>query len=47
MVTCFDYGQTGSCKTYTMKGIETLAIDALYENGSKMGNKFNFYISFF
>ena len=47
IVTCFAYGQTGSGKTYTMKGIETLAIDALYENGAKMGNKFDFYISFF
>ena len=47
IVTCFAYGQTGSGKTYTMKGIETLAIDALYENGKKMGNKFDFYISFF
>ena len=47
IVTCFAYGQTGSGKTYTMKGIETLAIDALYESGAKMGNKFDFYISFF
>ena len=47
IVTCFAYGQTGSGKTYTMKGIETLAIDALYEQDSKMGNKFDFYISFF
>ena len=47
IITCFAYGQTGSGKTYTMKGIETLAIDALYEAGEKMGNKFDFYISFF
>ena len=47
IITCFAYGQTGSGKTYTMKGIETLAIDALYEQGEKMGNKFDFYISFF
>ena len=47
IVTCFAYGQTGSGKTYTMKGIEALAIDALFENGAKMGNKFDFYISFF
>ena len=47
IVTCFAYGQTGSGKTYTMKGIETLAIDALYANGEKMGNKYDFYISFF
>ena len=47
IITCFAYGQTGSGKTYTMKGIETLAIDALYETGKKMGDKFDFYISFF
>ena len=47
IVTCFAYGQTGSGKTYTMKGIETLAIDALYDQNSKMGDKFDFYISFF
>ena len=47
IVTCFAYGQTGSGKTYTMKGIEALAIDALYESGKEMGNKFDFYISFF
>ena len=47
IVTCFAYGQTGSGKTYTMKGIEALAIDALYETGKKMGDKFDFYISFF
>ena len=47
IVTCFAYGQTGSGKTYTMKGIETLAIDALYDQSAKMGNKFDFYISFF
>ena len=44
IVTCFAYGQTGSGKTYTMKGIETYAIDDLYEKG---GDKFDFYISFF
>ena len=47
IVTCFAYGQTGSGKTYTMKGIENLAIDDLYHESSKMGNKFDFYISFF
>ena len=47
IVTCFAYGQTGSGKTYTMKGIETLAIDALYDQSAKVGNKFDFYISFF
>ena len=47
IVTCFAYGQTGSGKTYTMKGIETLAIDELYESGKNMGDKFDFYISFF
>ena len=47
IVTCFAYGQTGSGKTYTMKGIENLAIDDLYQESSKMGDKFDFYISFF
>ena len=47
IVTCFAYGQTGSGKTYTMKGIENLSIDELYRESSKMGNKFDFYISFF
>ena len=47
IVTCFAYGQTGSGKTYTMKGIENLSIDDLYAASSKMGNKFDFYISFF
>ena len=47
IVTCFAYGQTGSGKTYTMKGIENLSIDELYQESSKMGNKFDFYISFF
>ena len=47
IVTCFAYGQTGSGKTYTMKGIESQAIDALYNMSKKNGNKFDFYISFF
>ena len=47
IVTCFAYGQTGSGKTYTMKGIENLSIDDLYQESAKMGNKFDFYISFF
>ena len=47
IVTCFAYGQTGSGKTYTMKGIENLSIDELYRESSKMGDKFDFYISFF
>ena len=47
IVTCFAYGQTGSGKTYTMKGIENLAIDDLYQESTKMGDKFDFYISFF
>ena len=47
IVTCFAYGQTGSGKTYTMKGIESQAIDALYNMSKKNGNKFDLYISFF
>ena len=47
IVTCFAYGQTGSGKTYTMKGIENLSIDDLYKESAKMGNKFDFFISFF
>ena len=47
IVTCFAYGQTGSGKTYTMKGIENLSIDDLYKESAKMGDKFDFYISFF
>ena len=30
-----------------MKGIETFAIDALYDQNAQMGDKFDFYISFF
>ena len=47
IVTCFAYGQTGSGKTYTMKGIENLSIDDLFSESAKMGDKFDFYISFF
>lgn len=47
IVTCFAYGQTGSGKTYTMKGIESQAIDELFYEGKKAGDKFDFYISFF
>ena len=47
IVTCFAYGQTGSGKTYTMKGLEKEAIDDLYNASEKMGNIFDFYISFF
>ena len=47
IVTCFAYGQTGSGKTFTMKGIESQAIDALFNMSKKNGNKFDFYISFF
>ena len=47
IVTCFAYGQTGSGKTYTMKGLEKEAIDDLYKASKKMGNIFDFYISFF
>jgi len=47
IVTCFAYGQTGSGKTYTMKGLEKEAIDDLYKQSEKMGNIFDFYISFF
>ena len=47
IVTCFAYGQTGSGKTYTMKGLEKEAIDDLYNASEKMGDIFDFYISFF
>ena len=47
IVTCFAYGQTGSGKTYTMKGIENLSIDDLFSESTKLGDKFDFYISFF
>ena len=47
IVTCFAYGQTGSGKTYTMKGLEKEAIDDLYNESEKMGNIFDFYVSFF
>ena len=47
IVTCFAYGQTGSGKTYTMKGLEKEAIDDLYKASKKMGNNFDFYVSFF
>ena len=47
IVTCFAYGQTGSGKTYTMKGLEKEAIDDLYNESEKMGDIFDFYISFF
>ena len=47
IVTCFAYGQTGSGKTYTMKGLEKEAIDDLYRESEKMGDIFDFYISFF
>ena len=47
IVTCFAYGQTGSGKTYTMKGLEKEAIDDLYSKSEKMGDIFDFYISFF
>ena len=47
IVTCFAYGQTGSGKTYTMKGLEKEAIDDLYNENEKMGDIFDFYISFF
>ena len=47
IVTCFAYGQTGSGKTYTMKGIESQAIDELYTANDNLGDKFDFYISFF
>ena len=47
IVTCFAYGQTGSGKTYTMKGIESSAIDALYSLSKKMNKNFEIYISFF
>ena len=47
IVTCFAYGQTGSGKTYTMKGLEKEAIDDLYKASKKMGNTFDFYVSFF
>ena len=36
IVTCFAYGQTGSGKTFTMKGIESQAIDALFNMSKKM-----------
>ena len=47
IVTCFAYGQTGSGKTYTMKGIENLSIDDLFSESAKLGDKFDFYVSFF
>ena len=47
IVTCFAYGQTGSGKSYTMKGIQNLAIESLYEESQKIKKKFEFYISFF
>ena len=45
IVTCFAYGQTGSGKTYTMKGIESFAIDALFNLSKRsFGDRFDFYI---
>ena len=42
IVTCFAYG-----KTYTMKGIQNLAIESLFQESQKIKKKFEFYISFF
>ena len=47
IVTCFAYGQTGSGKSYTMKGIQNLAIESLFQESQKIKKKFEFYISFF
>ena len=47
IVTCFAYGQTGSGKTFTMNALEKEAIDDLFSASEKMGNPFDFYISFF
>ena len=47
VVTCFAYGQTGSGKTFTMNALEKEAIDDLFSLSEKMGNPFDFYVSFF
>ena len=47
IVTCFAYGQTGSGKTFTMNALEKEAIDDLFSESEKMGNPFDFYVSFF
>ena len=47
VVTCFAYGQTGSGKTFTMNALEKEAIDDLFSESEKMGNPFDFYVSFF
>ena len=47
VVTCFAYGQTGSGKTFTMKGIQDSAIDSLFSEFGKIGDKYEFYVSFF
>ena len=47
IVTCFAYGQTGSGKTFTMNALEKEAIDDLFSQSEKMGNPFDFYVSFF
>ena len=47
IVTCFAYGQTGSGKTFTMNALEKQAIDDLFSASEKMGNPFDFYVSFF
>ena len=47
VVTCFAYGQTGSGKTFTMNALEKEAIDDLFSESKKMGNPFDFYVSFF
>ena len=47
VVTCFAYGQTGSGKTFTMNALEKEAIDDLFSQSEKMGNPFDFYVSFF
>ena len=47
VVTCFAYGQTGSGKTFTMNALEKEASDDLFSLSEKMGNPFDFYVSFF
>ena len=47
IVTCFAYGQTGSGKTFTMNALEKEAIDDLFSESARMGNPFDFYVSFF